>query len=169
MQRIPDKNFNYDRLKSVSTLFREAIEREREGLNEASQAFDKDVLELSIRFIVPKSLKGASGRFLGLDRIKNDLRGIEDVTTVSTEETENEEDHIIVDAKLKINVRMEDMEPSSYVRKKLVPAIEAVFGKEGGHEFQNRPKLIKIGKPEYQSKTPRFTPQTVIDRFKRTI
>lgn len=139
-----------------------------ENLKEEHQVFDEDTVEVPMIITVPKTLETSDGRFVGIDRIKNDIRGVVDVTTVLSNDTERSGKYLIASILIKVNMRMNDERPNDYVKNTLVPEIEKLFGKEGGFRFENRPKILKVGYAEHPRKSPRFTPQTTTKRFKHT-
>ncbi len=163
MPKIPEDN------KRILGFLEETFFNNLENLKEELQGFDEDTVEVPIIITVPKSLETEQGHFIGIDRIKNDIRGVVDVTTVLSNDTERTGDHLIASILIKVNMRMNDDRPNDYVKNTLVPEIEKLFGKEGGFRFENRPKILKVGYAEHPRTTPRFNPKTVPKQLKHSV
>ena len=121
------------------------IIKKKKILKEESVPYDDAIYEVKIKIHLPKTATDDTGVFIGLDRLKNDIRGLLNVTVVSTVDSNILPKAVIAVLLIKINMRtIKDTDPYNYVKKVLVPSMERFFAHGGGFGFANRPKILKV-------------------------
>ena len=121
--------------------------KKRKVLKEGYESYDDEIYEVKIKIHLPKTAKDEGGTFIGLDRIKNDIRALSDITVVGTIESKIFPEAIVALLLIKINMRtIKNMSPPAYVKKVFIPTLEKFFAYKGGFGYENRPKILQISK-----------------------
>lgn len=129
--------------------YKEYQEKLETLLEFSPQTHDMEILQVPIVVSIPKSAKNEEGIFIGVDRLKQDLRGIEDVTTVNSLDQVRTENFLVVKLIVKINMRSVPDDPSIFIRRKLVPRIKELFARNDIYLEGDPPRLVKTGKHDH--------------------
>lgn len=129
--------------------YKEYQEKLETLLEFSPQTHDMEILQVPVIVSIPKSAKNKEGIFIGVDRLKQDLRGIEDITTVNSLDQVRTENFLVVKLIIKINMRSVPDEPSVFIRRKLVPRIKELFARKDIYVEGDSPRLVRTGKPDF--------------------
>jgi hypothetical protein len=113
------------------------------------QTHDMEILEIPVIISIPKSAKNKEGIFIGVDRLKQDIRGIEDITTVNSIDQVRTENFLVAKLIIKVNMRSVPDEPNVFLRRKLIPRLKELFARKDVYIEGDAPRLVNTGKPTF--------------------
>ena len=104
-----------------------------------------DTYEFKLKIYLPFAARAREGDFIGLDRLKNDIRGLSDVTVVNTLASERDQNGIMAMFLVKFSMRlMPGKNPGKYVKNQIIPDIVELFNVDGGFAYEGRPRIVWI-------------------------
>jgi|10_taG_2_1085330.scaffolds.fasta_scaffold23195_5 hypothetical protein len=134
----------------------EWLKYRRKILLEDERSIDDDIYEFKVKIRVPKNTtaQGLSPEtasrtnIMGIESLKNDIRGLRDVTVVRTEDSESSADSLTLIAVIKINVRLipSSESPEHYIKKNIIPELADLFNKGGNFPPLSRPRIVAISR-----------------------
>jgi hypothetical protein len=123
---------------------KDIFENWRKVLREGLTSLEDDIFEFKVKLLIPHAALDDEGVFIGLERLKNDIRSIVDVTVVNTLKSREANIGVIAILIIKINTRLLGVTPEQHIKKTIFPALVELFTQRGGFSHKGRPRILAI-------------------------
>ena len=123
---------------------KDIFENWRKVLREGLENLEDDIFEFKIKLLVPHQALDEEGIFIGLERLKNDIRSIVNITVVNALKSRRANIGVIAILIVKINTRLLGVRPEVHVKEVIFPALVQLFTQRGGFSHKGRPRILAI-------------------------